>query len=36
MRASADPRQTLLKFLQSTYEAGANCAGWERGELERE
>jgi hypothetical protein len=36
MRASADPRQTLLEFLQSTYEAGANCAGWERGELERE
>jgi hypothetical protein len=35
MRASADPRQALLEFLQSTYEAGANCAGWERGELER-
>ena len=30
-----NPRQMLLEFLQSTYEAGANAAGWERGELER-
>src|SRR3954469_21003420 len=34
VRTSANPRQALLEFLQSTYEAGANCGGWERGELE--
>ena len=35
MRKSASPRDALLAFLQSTYEAGANLAHWERKELER-
>jgi hypothetical protein len=35
VRTSPSPRQTLLDFLQSTYEAGANLAGWNRAELER-
>jgi Family of unknown function (DUF5996) len=35
MRSSASPRETLLDFLQSTYEAGANLGGWNRAELER-
>ncbi len=35
MRKSASPRQALLDFAQSTYEAGANLAGWDRAELER-
>jgi hypothetical protein len=34
-RQSASPRQSLLDFLQSTYEAGANLAHWDRKELER-
>ncbi|WP_158750704.1 DUF5996 family protein [Acidobacterium sp. S8] len=34
MRLSADPDSTLLQFLQSTYEAAANCAHWDRGALE--
>ena len=29
VRASADPRTTLLAFLQSAYEAGARTAGWD-------
>jgi hypothetical protein len=29
-----DPRAALLDFLQSSYEAGANLAGWNREELE--
>jgi hypothetical protein len=33
VRASADPRATLLEFLQSAYEAGADAAGWNRDEL---
>jgi hypothetical protein len=33
-RASASPREQLLAFLQSTYEAGAALAGWDREELE--
>jgi len=28
VRTSADPRATLLAFLQSSYEAGAHAAGW--------
>ena len=36
VRQSTDPQQTLLAFLQSTYEAGANLGGWPRAELERE
>ncbi len=35
VRTSASPRQTLLDFLQSTYEAGATLANWNRSELER-
>jgi Family of unknown function (DUF5996) len=35
VRRAASPRQTLLGFLQSTYEAGANLAQWNRKELER-
>jgi Family of unknown function (DUF5996) len=34
MRCSADPDATLLAFLQTTYEAAANCAGWDRTALE--
>jgi hypothetical protein len=34
MRQSADPDATLLQFLQSTYEAAANCANWDRAALE--
>lgn len=35
MRQSPDPEQTLLDFLQSTYEAGATLAQWDRRSLER-
>jgi hypothetical protein len=34
MRQSPDPDATLLQFLQSTYEAAANCAHWDREALE--
>jgi hypothetical protein len=34
MRRSPDPDAALLEFLQSTYEAAANCAKWDRGALE--
>jgi hypothetical protein len=34
MRQSPDPDATLLQFLQSTYEAAANCAHWDRAALE--
>ena len=34
MRAAPDPAQTLLEFLQSTYEAAADLGGWDRGSLE--
>lgn len=34
MRSAADPDFALLEFLQSTYEAAANCAGWDRKALE--
>ena len=36
VRAAAAPRETLLEFLQSTYDAGATLAGWDRAALERE
>jgi hypothetical protein len=36
VRKSSSPREKLLAFLQSTYEVGANLAGWSRKELERE
>ncbi len=35
VRAAADPDATLLAFLQSTYEAAANLAKWDRPALER-
>jgi hypothetical protein len=31
-----DPGATVLEFLQSSYEAGANLAGWDRAALEAE
>jgi hypothetical protein len=34
MRQSPDPDAMLLEFLQSTYEAAANCARWDREGLE--
>lgn len=34
VRQSADPDATLLEFLQTTYEAAANCAHWDRSALE--
>jgi hypothetical protein len=34
MRQSEDPDAALLQFLQSTYEAAANCAHWDRQALE--
>ena len=34
VRESADPDAMLLDFLQSTYEAAANLAGWDRAALE--
>jgi hypothetical protein len=35
VRQAASPDETLLEFLQSTYEAGAQLAHWDRAELER-
>ena len=35
VRRAASPREALLSFLQSTYDAGANLANWNRKELER-
>jgi hypothetical protein len=35
VRRAASPREALLSFLQSTYDAGANLAHWNRKELER-
>ncbi|GAB3320479.1 DUF5996 family protein [Hymenobacter humi] len=34
-RLAADPRATVLDFLQTTYEAAANLAHWDRPALER-
>ena len=34
MRTAAEPDQALLEFLQSTYEAAANAAKWDRDALE--
>jgi hypothetical protein len=36
VRTAADPDEALLAFLQSTYEATADLAGWDRAGLERE
>jgi len=35
VRADHAPEKALMEFLQSTYEAGANLAGWDRDALER-
>jgi hypothetical protein len=35
VRTSSDPNAAVLAFLQSTYEAAADSAGWDRGPLER-
>jgi hypothetical protein len=36
VRTAPDPDQLLLSFLQSTYEAAADLAGWDRPALERQ
>jgi hypothetical protein len=36
VRNSADPEKTLYSFLQTTYEACANTAGWDREKLEKQ
>lgn len=36
VRTAADPDGVLLEFLQSTYEAAATTAGWDRHSLERQ
>jgi hypothetical protein len=35
VRTSSDPEQELLEFFQSTYEAAAELAKWDRKSLER-
>ncbi|MGZ3458993.1 MAG: DUF5996 family protein [Archangium sp.] len=35
VRQASNPRQYVLDFFQSTYEAGADLAGWDRARLER-
>jgi len=35
VRQSSSPESTLMEFLQTTYEAGADLAGWDRASLER-
>jgi hypothetical protein len=35
VRAATDPERLILDFAQSTYETGANLAGWDRAQLER-
>ena len=34
VRGTPEPEKTLLEFLQSTYQAGADLAGWDRAALE--
>jgi hypothetical protein len=34
VRAAASPREALLEFCQSTYEAAATLGKWKRAELE--
>ena len=36
VRHVSSPRAALLQFLQSTYDAGANLANWNRNELEEQ
>lgn len=35
VRQSPTPEATLMEFLESTYEAGATLAEWDRASLER-
>ena len=35
VRTADEPEAVLLEFLQSTYEAAADLANWDRGALER-
>jgi Family of unknown function (DUF5996) len=35
VRSAKSPRAEILEFAESTYEAGANLAGWDRGAVER-
>jgi hypothetical protein len=35
VRQSTSPENALMEFCQSTYEAGADLAGWDRAALER-
>ncbi|HZN05262.1 MAG TPA: DUF5996 family protein [Pyrinomonadaceae bacterium] len=35
VRNASNPDEALMEFLQSTYEAGANLANWDRASLER-
>ncbi|MDT7543641.1 MAG: hypothetical protein QOE33_3545 [Acidobacteriota bacterium] len=35
VRRADDPERALLDFMQTTYESGANLAGWDRASLER-
>ena len=35
VRASETPEQAVLEFCQSTYDAGADLAAWDRANLER-
>ena len=35
VRRAASPRDEILEFAQSTYQAGANLADWDRTSLER-
>ena len=34
VRLATNPEQVLMSFLESTYDAAATCAGWNRSELE--
>lgn len=36
VRESANPEETLMRFLQTTYDAAADLGGWDRKALERE
>ena len=36
VRSASDPSATLMDFLQTTYEAAANLANWDRAALERQ
>ena len=35
VRSAKSPAAEILEFAQSTYEAGADLAGWDRAALER-